>query len=416
MALFVSFFVLIVAVTISDVVARWIPAISNSYINLFMGILIAWWPVTNQLILKLYSETFMVLILAPLLFFVGQRTQVVQVRRQLKQILGSAGALDIVSAALATVVLHVALSMTLALALVAVAISTPTDATALDSVIAGRKFPQRIRTQLTLESLFNDATGLVLLQAGILWWQTGHLSILQNTGELLLSAGGGVVVGVVLAVLAMTVRQILVRTEANVVSSQTLLYILTPIIIYLIAEKVGVSGIIAVVVAGLTSNSEANRSRLAAPRQMHLGLDLVNFSTQVLNGIVFVILGLNLERIFSEKNVFRSGSRWLLLGMTIYLVLLGCRLVYGKLAVADKTWRSGSLFALGGVHGTVTLAMTFSLSDTLSPAFYEELLLIEVVVIILSMLTPTLHLKMLLEPCHSNFFYKLLDLLRKLMI
>lgn len=225
---------------------------------------------------------------------------------------------------------------------------------------------------------------------GIIWWQTGHLSFLQNTGALLYSAGGGALTGFVIPLLFTAIRQWLLRTGVSAIYAQNLVYLLTPIIIYVLAEAIDVSEIIAVVIAGLVNNSEANRSRFSSPRQMHLGLDLVNFLTSILNSMVFVILGLNLERIFTSRYFMHNNNwQWLALGITVYIGLVLCRLIYAKCYIGDRSWRSAGLFSLGGVHATVTLAMTFPLRETLTTNMYNQIILVEVVVIILSVVTAT---------------------------
>ena len=80
------------------------------------------------------------------------------------------------SAILASLLISRIFSLAIPLALVVTAISTPTDATAFDSVIEGRTIENRIKKNLQLESLFNDATGIILLQAAFLWLQTGQVA------------------------------------------------------------------------------------------------------------------------------------------------------------------------------------------------------------------------------------------------
>ncbi|GHC08828.1 hypothetical protein [Pediococcus parvulus] len=145
-------------------------------------------------------------------------------------------------------------------------------------------------------------------------------------------------------------------------------------------------------------NSETTRSRFSSPRQMHLGLQLVNFSNSVLNSFVFVVLGLSLERIiFEQRRSIGISLRWLAIGVLVYVLLLIVRFIYGRFFISDRTNRSALLFALGGVHGTVTLAMTFSvLSNGVSRSLFNEIVLIETVVIILSMLIPTIVFKVIL--------------------
>lgn len=195
----------------------------------------------------------------------------------------------------------------------------------------------------------------------------------------------------------MSFRQSFVRSSFNVISSQTLIYVLTPFCIYLLAEAVGVSGIIAVVTAGLVHNSEANRSRFSSPRQMHLGIQLINFIGEVLNSFVFVVLGISLARIFtSQYNTIMNSARWLAVGILVYGLLWICRYVYARIWVGDKSRRTASLFALGGVHGTVTLAMTFSISGEVSQSLFNFIVVVETVVIILSMVVPTIIFKFIL--------------------
>jgi len=397
MALFTSTFVLLITVALANLVAEWVPKISKTYFALVAGIIVALIPSLNHLVLEFENETFMIFILAPLLFFEGQITPMVRVGRRIPSILGTAFVLAIVSAVIATLGLHGIFAVSLPLALIMVAISTPTDATAFESVVTGRKISERLGNQLKMESLFNDATGLILLQAGLLWLKTSKFSFSQNVGKLLASAIGGALIGAILAVAFMLFRQALVRTDANVVSSQSLLYLLTPIIIYLVAEEVAVSGIIAVVVAGLINNGEANSSRFSAPRQMYFGTQLMNFGSEILNGAVFVILGISLERIVSSQyqQMFQS-LRWLWLGLAVYLLLIICRVVYAYCFVARRQWRDSWLFALGGVHGTVTLAMTFSIVGMVPTRQFQQIILVETVIIIVSMLVPTILFKWLL--------------------
>lgn len=388
----IAMFVITLAVAIGNILARLVPAISNTYINLLMGILIALIPFTNDLISKFNNEFFMIVILAPLLFFEGQNTPVVMVRKKIPNIIGTAGVLAIFSAVVSSILLHSILGLALPMALIIISICTPTDATALESVISGREFPESTQETLKMESLFNDATGIILLQAGLIWLQSGHLNLIQNIGALLLSSIGGLIVGNILAGFFTIFRQWLIRSSLNDIFSQNMIYLLSPFIIYIIGELLHVSGIIAVVVAGLVNNSEANRSRFVAPRQMNLGVQMVNFFNEMLNGFVFVTLGLNLERIFTEHyNQYIQTKNWLIIGTISYTGLLICRWIYARLFIGDHSNRTASLFALGGVHGTVTLAMTFSLlGNNLNSHIFNLIILVETVVIVLSMLVPTL--------------------------
>ena len=283
------------------------------------------------------------------------------------------------------------------LTLIMATISTPTDATAFDSVVEGRIIPKKVGDNLKMESLFNDATGIILLAAGLTWLQTGHLSFATNLNDFLVSAIGGIVFGAVMSFLIMLFRQRLVRSKVNVISSQTIIFLITPFVIYYLAEEIHVSGIIAVVCAGLVSNSEASRSRFSSSHQFHLGVQLMLFISEVLNSFVFVTLGITLVRIIRDhyEDIVNSLD-WLWIGILIYLISLVVRYLYAQFIMRNPI-KDSFIFAFGGIHGAVTLAMVLSVSSkVVGTSDFNTLVLIETVVIILSMVVPTILFKLIL--------------------
>lgn len=140
MGLFVSTFIIMLAVAVSDILARLVPKISSNYLNIIVGVVVAFIPALQKDVLSFDSDIFMILILAPLLFFEGQRTPIQFVEKRVCGIIGTAVVLAILSAVLATIVLKISFALSFPLALVMVAISTPTDATALESVTTGANF------------------------------------------------------------------------------------------------------------------------------------------------------------------------------------------------------------------------------------------------------------------------------------
>jgi CPA1 family monovalent cation:H+ antiporter len=342
----------------------------------------------------------MVFIIAPLLFLDGQATRSILVRRKIKDIVGTAILLALISAVVSLFAINSIFAVSLPLALIMIAISTPTDATALDTVREGRKLPARSETVLKMESLFNDASGIILLQAAVLWYKTGHLEYSKNIGDFLLSAIGGALLGIVLAFLIMIIRQMIIRTRWNVNSSHIIIYFATPVLIYLCAERLELSGIIiAVVSAGLIFNGEMSRSRFSIPRYLNFFNNSTKFVGSVLNGSVFVVLGVSISRIFIEqRNELNTNWNWLEIGVVIYLISLAIRYIYAKF-IARNTQLEAVTFALGGVHGAVTLALAFSLvGQGFTGHTFDLILLIETVVILLSMIVPTIVFKLFLNP------------------
>ena len=142
----------------------------------------------------------------------------------------------------------------------------PTDATATESVTHGLKLPKKIPFYLKDESLFNDASGIILLNMAVDWYLHQELRIGQAIGNFLYSAGGGIFLGALVATLLVFLRQESFRSKyhlsAGVAMPVEVIFFLTPLIIYFLAEEIHVSGIIAVVAAGLIHNVESERSRL----------------------------------------------------------------------------------------------------------------------------------------------------------
>lgn len=345
------------------------------------------------------------LAISPLLFFEGQLTTTGTIRHHLRSIVSVAGLLVILTTGLVGLGLHLALGLSLSLGLILAVISAPTDATALDAVSAGVQLPDSETDLLKLEGLFNDATGLVLLQVTIVFFQQHQLSLsaaLLNFGR---SAGGGILVGLLTGLAVMLIRQLLMRIQLKVSLAITLIYMLSPFLIFILAEDLGCSGILAVVTAGIVGNGENQRIRFINPRQSRWGMDLVALSSEFLNGIAFISLGLLIMRI-SHNQVLTWGKVgwWLCLGSLLYLGSLLVRYAYIRLTT-KRSNRAAWLFALGGVHGAVNFALALSLAaDHLPNQTFELIVMVEAIFILLSMLLPPLIFHYLLpaKPSTAN--------------
>ena len=179
-------------------------------------------------------------------------------------------------------------------------------------------------------------------------------------------------------------------------NAQILLFVSTPFYIYFIAEELKVSGIIAVVCAGLMQNSESIRSRFITPRQFHNGLVLLRLLRELLNNTIFVILGLLVVRIIRDDLIIgNTNSQWIVIGILLYITNLLVRYLYGLLS---KMGNKGSIiFALGGVHGAVTLALVYMIINNVSSAQFDMIVLAEMLVIILSMVVPSIVFRFILD-------------------
>ena len=406
MSLVISTAALIVAAVCSIFIHRqFLPKISVNYVSMLLGGLLAAIPLLNGFVEKFDADIFIGLIVAPLLFFEGQHTRMNSVGRNFRQIISLTVGMVVICAVVAGFGTAWLTSLGLPLAFILAAISTPTDATATESVILGRELPRREALSLKLESLFNDASGIILMNMAILWYVNGYINYSQTLLDFLYSAIGGVVLGAVLSGVLVAFRQAMLRSRLNFINNTynngtplKVVYLLTPFLIYFVAEAVGVSGIIAVVFAGLVHNAESERSALTNPKLAYDSLQLVELISDVLNCVVFVVLGIMLVRTSRDQavNYYNGTLIWLGVGVILYLANLLVRYGYCRLVQRHDN-RSAWIFALGGIHGAVTFALAFTVAATqVKTQDFNLVLMSESVLIILSMLVPTIAFKFIL--------------------
>lgn len=397
MSLMISAFILIIAAVISIFLAQVFSKISVNYISMVLGAGVFLIPSLESYVEKFNSNIFIGIIIAPLLFFEGQGTRLNSVGKELKHIIQTTIFLVIICMIIAGFGVWKAAGISLPLAFILAAISTPTDATAMESVTKGIKMPRYEGQFLKLESLFNDATGIILLNMAVLWYVNGYINYGETIINFITSAVGGVLIGFTFAWAMVLFRQFLMRTSYNSQNAQVLLYIVEPLILYYLAGRIRVSGIIAVVCAGLVHNAETQRSKLTNAPQVHFGLDVENMITEIFNSVVFVVLGFMFTKIMSTEIFSLDSFAWLIVGVVLYVVNVVARFIYGRLRLGMKH-QSALIFSLGGVHGAVTLALAYTLASMRVKSTDINLVLIsESVLIILSLIVPTIAFRFILK-------------------
>ncbi|WP_308555724.1 sodium:proton antiporter [uncultured Lactobacillus sp.] len=401
--IFIGF--LLFAVAIVNIIQQHLfRRISVNYIAMLMGMAIALIPQTNRMIEGFSSEIFMGLIVAPLLFFEGQRTRLYNVLRSWRAILGLTVVMIILATITAAFGIYLSLGVSLPLSFILAAISTPTDATATESVVHGLKLPKKIEFYLKDESLFNDASGIILLNMAVDWYIHKQLRIGEAIGNFIYSAGGGIVFGSLIAILLVFLRQVSLRSKHHLASSTIMpleiLFFLTPLAIYFLAEEVHVSGIIAVVAAGLVHNVESERSRLTNASIFYNSNQFSELLIDILNGIVFLLLGIIIIRSMSEDIFNVQTIDAILIGIILYLANLAIRFLYCRFAPELKgkiSYKDAWIFSLGGIHGAVTFALAYTLSElNVNLADFHLILISEITLILLSMIVPTIVFRFIL--------------------
>lgn len=409
METFLVVLVLLGLIAISNIINRFIPSVPIPLIQIGLGVMVVLMPLRIHMTLE--PELFFVLFIAPLLFNDGKRTP----RNELWNLRG-----PILMLALGLVFATVLIAgysinwmiptIPLAAAFALAAILSPTDAVAV-SAIAGRvHLPKSIHRILEGESLMNDASGLVAFNFAIAAAVTGVFSLPKASISFVVIAVGGLIVGALLAFLLIRLSVIIRRLGMEDITVHVLLQILTPFIIYLISEEIGVSGILAVVAGGIIHAVEKDRA--VSPQYK---LQLVSASTwsvllYILNGLVFLILGLSIpdviEVIYRDTAVDNLMVVGYVLAITVLLFVLRFVWVYvfslvgARLRKMEKSSvKSLLILTISGVRGAVTLAGAFSIPFVLGDGspFPERDLIIFIAagVILMSLLIASIFLPIL---------------------
>ena len=402
---------LLIGVIATNIIKDFIPKIPEAFILIIVGVAMSFTPIFNNF--ELEPEFFMLMIIAPIMFIDGQKQSFSKIKKRFGGIWTLSVVLAVVTALVVGMITnHVEVAWTLPLAITLAAIVTPTDAVAVKSLTAGTDMPEGVGEALELESLFNDATGLVMLDLSLSVLSKGTFSVLNGLEHFFFVAFGGVVIGTISGLLIVALRVNLQQRASNPETTIIPISLLTPFAVYLLAEHLGTSGILAVVATGMVHNWESSRLRLTSTSVQLTSRTIWGTIADVLNDIVFLILGISLPTVWSAMTkIGVSGTLQLAaLSLLIYVVMLLLR-YFWALRDDDRNNRSrrhrqtlpsffgdrndqnhrfyAQIFAISGVHGTVTLAMAFSLPYQIGGRAFpyrEELIIVATIVILLSML------------------------------
>ena len=381
MEIFFTILIMTLVVSLSGVVTRVMPfQIPLPLMQIAIGALLAW--PTFGLHVEFDPELFLVLFIPPLLFADGWKTPTREFLEHGREIFGLALALVVVTVVgIGFLIYWVVPGIPLIPAFALAAVLSPTDAVALSGIVGEGRIPKKIMGILQGEALMNDASGLVSLKFAVaVAMGTMIFTVGGATVEFMKVAIGGILAGFVVSWLYGRSLRFLSRWGGDEPATQSVLLFLLPFASYLIAEHIGVSGILAAVAAGMTITRSGVMRR--APLAMRLRANstwaMLEF---VFNGMVFLILGLQLPGIISESLIraendplVDTGS--LLLDVIwIYLALMVVRLGWlwlmrlysrkrpGKhpMLFAGYKTRHMLLATFAGVRGAITLAGVLSI-------------------------------------------------------
>ena len=178
------------------------------------------------------------------------------------------------------------------------AILAATDPVAATSVLRRLGAPDRISTILEGESLVNDGTGLTVYKLAVAAVVSGHFSPGAGIVKFVVVSAGGVAIGLVAGWLSVEVRRRIDEPQLEISIS-----LLTAYLAYLPADRLGESGVLAAVAAGLYTGSRT--SLILSPTSRLRTLGFWDALTFVLESLLFLLIGLQLPHITRGLSVGR---------------------------------------------------------------------------------------------------------------
>ncbi|HEX9025237.1 MAG TPA: Na+/H+ antiporter [Clostridium sp.] len=375
--MFTYIIILLICILVSNIISRFIPSLSVPIVQIVMGALIA--IIYSEFKIDLDPHTFLVMFIAPLLFCDGKKADKRSLWKQRKDILLMALALVAVTVILVGLLINKlipAISLPAAFALAAAL--SPTDYVAVSALSKKVSLPKKIMHLIEGEGLMNDASGLVSFKFALAAALTGTFSLFNVTTNFVMVSIGGIIAGLVLEHILINFELWIINLGMEDTTVEMLLQILTPFIIYLISEEVfKVSGILAVVVAGMVYSLSLKRLKSKNAKLNAVSANTWSILVYVLNGFIFIIVGLQLPNIiktaFYETSINTIGAIIDVLLITVALLVIRFlwvvfmyKLGGGNSDGEDKRkFHTAFLTSLSGVRGAVTLATVLSIPLTL---------------------------------------------------
>ncbi len=346
-------------------------------------------------------EVFMLLFIPPLLFADGWHIPKKAFFQQQPLILAMALGLVIVNVLVLGTIIHLLIKdIPYGSGFALAAVLAPTDAVAVAGIFGERYVPKNLMNLLQGEALINDASGLialnfaykatiatVLIAAGIQNHALSTFSLLEIPQNFLITAVGGIVVGLLVSLLYNLILGKLTHMGGEDETTQTLLLLILPFVAFILARYLGASGVLAVVAAGIVqSYNDTSINRHLASR-LH-SRSIWHTLEQSLNGIVFILLGLQFAHIMDQTSAVQAAGRFsisstsaaltyvILIGTAMLAIRFGWVLLLEKITVYQAKRnnkepyfhgiRSVAIITFAGVRGTISLAAALSIPIIIS--------------------------------------------------
>ena len=309
--------------------------------------------VNKSLHFEMTPNLIMALFVPPLVFQAAFHINFSDLRRDLPGVL----LLAVPGVMLTTVIVGgfvaVAAPLRLPLALVFGALIAATDPVAVVAVFRTLGVPKRLGVLVEGESLLNDGTAIVLFRLVLASALAGQVDALGGVADFIWVSAGGTLIGLALGWI---VARLIARVDDYLI--ETTLTTVLAFGSYLIAERLGVSGVLAVVAAGLV-NGELGPAGMSPTTRIVL-FNFWEYVAFVANSLVFLLIGLRID-IWALVAVWQP-----IIGAVVAVLLARAVVVYGVGFVANRfgepvPLRWQHVMAWSGLRGAVSLALALSL-------------------------------------------------------
>ncbi len=298
-------------------------------------------------------QLFLGILVPPLIFEAAFQVKTKDLVRDLAPILSLAIPGVLLTTFLVGGVLYWGADFSLVTALLFGSLIAATDPVAVVALFRSLGVPHRLQLLLEGESLFNDGTAIVIFNLMLTVAITGYFNLGESIFNFLIVSGGGLIIGLVLG--------LIISLTISIVDNSLITTTLTTVLAfgsYIVAEQFHVSGVLAVVAAGIVSGNLGPQRM--APTTRILVFNFWEYAAFLANSFVFLLIGLQID-----INILLTDWQAILWAILAVLVARAAS-IYGLSWIGAGTpLRYKHVLFWGGLRGAISLALALSLPESL---------------------------------------------------